>query len=69
MAKYLDFENIFLKELIIKLFKYLDINKYNLKLEVNNELFYRQIHSLSFIEWETSKTYIKIYLINNLPKL
>ena len=36
-AKYLDFINMFLKEITIKLFKYLNIKKYAISLKMNQQ--------------------------------
>ena len=38
LVKYFDFTNIFLKKSAMKLFKYLDINKYTINLEKSRQL-------------------------------
>lgn len=62
LSKYLDYNNVFLFGLIIKLFENISINKYIIELIKSKQLSYRPIYSLRLIELETLKTYIKIYL-------
>ena len=49
LAEYLNFVNIVLKKIAIKLPKYLSINKYIIKLEKDKQLFYKLIYTLRAI--------------------
>lgn len=64
LNKYLNFNNVFLKESATKLPKYSDINKHVIDLEPSNQPFYNLIYSLGPIKLKTLKTYIKINLTN-----
>lgn len=65
LAKYLDFVDIFLEELAMKLLKYLCITKYTIDLEVDNQLLYKLIYSLELVKLKILKTYIKTNLANS----
>ena len=69
LTKYLDFIDIFFKKLIIKLFEYLNINEYAIKLKVGKQVFYKLIYIFRSIELETFKIYIKTNLANNFIKV
>lgn len=62
---YLNFANIFLKKIAIKLFKYFVFNKQSIGLKPNKQLLYRSIYSLRLMKLKSLKTYIKIKLANN----
>lgn len=62
MSKNLDYADIFLFNLTIKLLKKTDINKYAIKLVKVNQLLYRPIYSPKLVELETLKIYIETYL-------
>lgn len=64
LAKYLDFANIFLKKLDIKLFKYFAIIKHLLNPNLKKKSAYDLIYNPGLIELKIFKTYIKIKLIN-----
>ena len=64
LVKYLDFLDIFFKELAVELLKYLGINKYIIDLKKGNQLLYKLIYSLQLVELEILKTYIKTNLAN-----
>lgn len=59
LAEYLDYTNVFLKDLVIELFKYSDINKHVIDLELGKQLLYEPIYSLKPVEFKTFKIYIK----------
>ena len=42
------------------------INDHIIELEKNKQLFFGSIYSLKLLELKILKTYIKIYLVNNL---
>ena len=65
MIKYLKFVNVFLKELILGLLKYLNINKYTISLTMGKKLLYNLIYSFKSIELKIVNTYIKINLANS----
>ena len=69
LVEYSDFIDIFLKKLVIKLYKYLDINKYIIGPKIEKQLSYKLIYSLTPIELETFKTYIKKNLVNSFISL
>lgn len=54
----------FLKKMAIKLFKYFDINKYIIDLELSKQLSYKLIYSLRQVELKIFKTCIKVNLAN-----
>lgn len=66
LVKYLDFVNLFLKKLVAKLFKYSEINKYSINLELDQQILDELIYSLEPIELEILKIYIKTNLANDL---
>lgn len=55
---------MFLKQLAIKLLKYLGINKHIINLEKSKQILYKSIYSLELIELETIKINIKINIDN-----
>ena len=65
LVKYSNYNNIFLVKNVIKFSKYIKIINYIIKLEKNNQLFFKPIYSQRLIELEMLKTYIKINLTNN----
>ncbi len=67
-SKYADFADVFLSKLTTKLFKYLDINKDTIELMNNYQPPYNSIYSLSPVELETLKAYIKNNLVNSFIK-
>lgn len=62
LDKYLDFINILLKKLAIKLFEHFAINKHLINPEPGKQLFYNPIYSLGLLELKILKIYIKIKL-------
>lgn len=64
LEEYLDFANIFSKELAAELSKLSDIKEYLIDLEPGKQLPFRPIYSLWPIELETVKSYIKVNLAN-----
>ncbi len=64
-SKYIDFADIFLPKLAIKLPKYMRINDHTIKLVDNWQSLYGPIYSLGLVELETLKTYIKNNLTNS----
>lgn len=60
LAKYLNFADIFLKELSTKLLKCLDINKHWIDLKPDKQPVYNSIYSLRLLEQKILKTYIEI---------
>lgn len=69
LIKYLDFVNVFLKKLVIKLFKHFIINKYLINLELSQQPLYRFIYNLKQPVFKNLKIYIKINLANNFIHL
>lgn len=65
LAKYLNYIKVILKKLVAKLFKYFNINKYIINLELGKYLFYELIYSLKLVKSNIFKIYININLINN----
>ena len=57
---------IFQKKLITELFKYLNINKYNINLKIDKKLCYKLIYNLCLIKLKIFKITIKINLTNSL---
>lgn len=53
---------VFFTNLIIELFKNININKNNIELIEDKKLSYQLIYSLNKIELKTLKTYIEFYL-------
>ena len=64
-SEYANFVDVFLPKLIIELSEYTKINNHTIKLMDNWQLSYDLIYSLSFVELEILKTYIKNILANN----
>ena len=62
--EYTDFLEVFSKESAVMLLERLDINKHAIDLELGREPFYEPIYSLSLVELESLKIYIKINLAN-----
>ena len=62
LPKYVDYADIFLFDLAIKLSKNIGIIEYAIKLQNNNQPPYRPIYNLGPVEQETLKTYIKTHL-------
>lgn len=62
---YLNFINIFLKKLALKLLKYSSINNYIIKVKIGQQLSYMLTYSLKFVKLKTFKTYIEINLANH----
>ena len=63
-AKYSDFADVFLEELVNVLSKQTGVNKYAIKLKKGKQLPCGLIYSLRLVEFEILKTYIKINLAN-----
>ena len=57
-----DYNDIFLIDLAIELFKNTDLNKYAIKLINGKEPPYKPIYAFSLVELETLKAYIKTHL-------
>lgn len=62
LNKHSNYPNVFSFNLVMKLPKNKNINKYAIKLVEDKQPSYNPIHTLSLIELETLKTYIKAYL-------
>lgn len=62
LSKYLDYIDVFLFDLTIKLFENTNIYDYVIQLAKNKQLSYRPIYSLGSVELKTLKIYIKIHL-------
>ncbi len=67
--KYANFTDLFLPKLVTKLLKHKGINDYAIKLVDNQQLPYGLIYSLSLVELEILKTYIKNNLANRFIRL
>lgn len=65
LAKYLDYSNIFSKELAAELLKHFDINKHLINLKLCKQPFHNPIYSLEPVKLEIFKTYIKINFANS----
>ena len=65
LAKYSDYNNVFLVENIIELLKNTEINKHAIKLEEGKQPSFRPIYSLRLIKLETLKI-LKIYIKTSL---
>lgn len=63
-SKYIDFADILLLKLAIKLSKYININRYTIKLVDDQQSLYCLIYSLRLVKLEILKVYIKINLSN-----
>lgn len=59
LSQYIDFVDIFLLYVVVKLSKYIKINNYIIKLIENKQLSYRLIYTIELVILETLKTYIK----------
>lgn len=67
LVKYLDFINIFLKKLTIKLFEQLNIKKYAINLKLDKQPFYKLFFNLRLIKLKILIIYIKKKFI--MPKI
>ncbi len=67
-CKYIDFINIFLSKLVMKLSKYTSINHHAIELVDDWQSFYGSIYSLSPMELEILKIYIENNLANSFIK-
>ena len=63
-AKYTNYNNVFLAENVIELLENIGKNKHAIKLKESKQPFFGSIYSLSPVELETLKFYIKINLAN-----
>lgn len=63
-ANYLDFINIFLKKLAVKLSKLSLIKKHLINLELDKQLSYNLIYNLRLVKFKILKIYIEINLVN-----
>lgn len=61
VAKYIDYADIFLFNLVIELLKNTNINQYAIELVKNKHLLYGFIYTSSLVELQTLKAYIKTY--------
>ena len=68
-SKYVNFTNVFLLKLAIKLLKYTGINDYVIELIDNQQFLYGLIYSLRLVELEILKTYIENNLANSFIRL
>ena len=66
--RYIDFIDVFLAKLVIKLSKYTNINNLIIKLIDDSKPLYSPIYSLDLIELEIMNTYIKNYIANSFIK-
>ena len=64
LIKYLDFSDFFLEEKASILPETTNLKQHIIKLQKDQQLFYKLIYSLNLVKLETLKTYIKINLIN-----
>ena len=62
LAEYLDFVDVFSKELAVVLSEYTEINTHAIDLEKGKQLLYTPIYSLGLVELEILKTYIETHL-------
>ncbi len=67
-SKYTDFADIFSPKLVIEILEHTRINNYTIKLVDDWQPLYSSIYSLSLVELETLKAYIKNNLANNFIK-
>ena len=65
LAKYIDFADVFLKELANVHPEQIGVNEHTIKLEKDKQLSYRPIYSLKLVELKIFKTYIKTNLANS----
>ena len=65
LAKYFNYNNIFLVENIVELPENTGINEHAIKLKKDKQQLFGLIYSLKLVELETLKTYIKIILAND----
>ena len=65
LAKYLDFADVFLKELANIFPKQIGVNEYIIKLIKSKQPPYRSIYSLRLVKFETFKIYIKTNLASS----
>ena len=69
LKKYLDFADIFFEKLVEVLPEWIKLNKHVIELQKSKQPLYSPIYSLSLIELEILKTYIKINLANGFIQL
>ena len=69
LGKYIDFADVFLSKLAIKLLKHMRINNHAIKLVDNWQSSYGSIYYLALIKLKTLKIYIKNNLVNNFIRL
>lgn len=69
LTEYLNYVDIFSKELVMKLFKCFNINKHLISLEPSKQPPYAQIYSLKLVELKILKTYIETTLANGFIRL
>lgn len=62
LVEYVDYAVVFFADLAIELPKNTSINKHVIELVEGKQLLYRLIYSLSFVELETLKAYVKTHL-------
>ena len=62
--KYVNFADVFFLDLASKLFEYIKINDYAIKMVDSQQSLYKPIYSLRMVELETLKAYIKTNLAN-----
>ena len=62
--KYSDFLDVFFKKKVLILSKAINLNNYIIKLQENQQLFYRPIYSLGLVKFKILKIYIKTNLAN-----
>ena len=68
LSKYANFADVFSPKLAIELLKYMVINNHAIELVDDWQSLYSPIYSLSFMELEILKTYIKNNLANGFIK-
>ena len=69
MAKYFNYNNVFLVKNIVELLKNTRINNHIIKLKKNKQLLFGFIYNLRPVEVETLKIYIKTNLANGYIQL
>ena len=69
LAKYFNYNKVFLEENVTKLLEYTKINNHIIKLEESKQLFFKPIYSLKSMKLEILKTYIKTNLVNGFIQL
>lgn len=69
LAKYLDFKDVFSKNLATELSEHSNINEHLIILKPAKYSLYRLIYNLKLVELETLKAYIETNLANNFIRL